>query len=103
MRLQPLGHPSCRRSTCAKAAHYSRHFSQRNLGPAIRRAPFFGPHQLLSLNLNTPLPGTYNPTIPTSGVRPLGNAENAYQYTSEGVFNQNQLIANVNMLTAQAD
>jgi hypothetical protein len=56
-----------------------------------------GVHQLLSRNINAPLPGTYDPTDPTSGVRPLGNPGNLYQYESAGLFNQNQLISNFNI------
>ena len=40
------------------------------------------------------LPGTFDPPNPTSGVRPLGAPENIYQYDSEGIFRQNQLIVN---------
>ena len=54
-----------------------------------------GDHQLFSRNANAPLPGTYIPGDPTSGTRPFGNqVGNIYQYDSEGVFRQNQLIAN---------
>ncbi len=53
-----------------------------------------GVHQYVTLNINAPLPGTYIPGTPNSGIRPYGNNDNLYQYTSEGVFNQNQLIAN---------
>lgn len=53
-----------------------------------------GLHQLLTRNINAPLPGTYNPAVPSSGVRPLGDVGNIYQYESAGLFNQNQLIAN---------
>ncbi len=53
-----------------------------------------GEHQLFVRNANAPLPGTYNPDDPTSGVRPFGGTTNIYQYNSEGVFVQNQLIAN---------
>ena len=56
-----------------------------------------GVHELLTDNVNAPLPGTYVLGIPTSGVRPNGILENIYQYESEGVFNQNQFIANVNV------
>jgi len=52
-----------------------------------------GVHQFLSWNANAPLPGT-----PFSdGPRPDPGAGNIYQYASEGVFNQNQLITNVNV------
>ena len=53
-----------------------------------------GEHQLFLRNANAPLPGTYNPADPTSGVRPFGGTTNVYQYTSEGVFQQNQMIVN---------
>jgi hypothetical protein len=56
-----------------------------------------GVHQLLSRNINAPLPGTYDPADPSSGVRPLGNLGNLYQYESDGLFNQNQLISNFNI------
>jgi hypothetical protein len=56
-----------------------------------------GVDQLISRNINAPLPGTYNSADPASGVRPLGTNENVYQYESEGVFKQNQLTANVNL------
>lgn len=56
-----------------------------------------GVHQFLSRNINAPFPGTYNPADPTSGVRPLGNIGNVYQYESEGILKQNQLIVNLTM------
>jgi hypothetical protein len=56
-----------------------------------------GVDQLITQNINAPLPGTYNPTDPTSGVRPLGTNQNIYEYESEGVFRQSQLIANINV------
>jgi hypothetical protein len=52
-----------------------------------------GEHQLFLRNINAPLPGTY--FGPGTGMRPLGGTENIYQYDSEGVFRQNQMIANV--------
>ena len=55
-----------------------------------------GEHQLFLQNINAPLPGSY--TGPGTGIRPLFATEgdnNVYQYTSEGIYRQNQLIANV--------
>ena len=49
-----------------------------------------GVHQLFLRNANAPLPGTY----PPSDMRPLGGTTNIYQYSSEGEFEQNQLITN---------
>src|SRR5262249_8118219 len=53
--------------------------------------------QLLTNNVNAPLPGTF--TIPNpeqSGTRPNGIAENIYEFQSRGIFRQRQLIANFN-------
>jgi hypothetical protein len=53
-----------------------------------------GVHQLMSLNVNAPLPGTpFSPlsNTPNPAVGPI------YQYSSPGVFWQNQLIANFNI------
>jgi len=44
-----------------------------------------GEHQYLSRNINAPLPGTFNPADPTSGVRPLGGTQNIYQFDSGGI------------------
>ncbi len=60
-----------------------------------------GVHQLFLRNANAPLPGTYNPADPTSGIRPLGNNDNVYQYNSGGVFEQNQLITNFRVSLGQ--
>ncbi len=54
-----------------------------------------GRHQLLTHNINAPLPGTY--TGPGTGVRPLGGTANVYEFASEGVFDQNQFITNANV------
>jgi len=43
-----------------------------------------GAHLFLTRNINAPLPGTFNPADPTSGVRPLGTDQNIYEYESEG-------------------
>jgi hypothetical protein len=51
--------------------------------------------QLLTINANAPYPGT--PCNPSCASRSNGNL---YQYVSEGVFRQNQLIANSNIRIA---
>ena len=51
----------------------------------------YGEHQLFLRNANAPLPGTY----PADPQRPLGGTDNIYQYDSEGIFRQNQVIANL--------
>jgi len=54
-----------------------------------------GYDQLLTRNINAPVPPATDPTDPT--LRPLGTLENVYQYTSEGIFRQNQLIVSSNI------
>jgi hypothetical protein len=49
--------------------------------------------QLVSINANAPYPGT--PCSPC--VQPVPGGGNVYQYVSEGVFRQQQLIANTNI------
>jgi hypothetical protein len=52
-----------------------------------------GVHQFLSLNVNAPLPGTPF----SAGPPPNPAAGPIYQYSSDGLFRQNQLIANFNI------
>jgi hypothetical protein len=57
-----------------------------------------GVHQLLSNDINAPLPETFPLGEPQLGTRPFGEAAgNIYDFQSVGLFNQNQLIANFNM------
>src|SRR3984885_4025242 len=56
-----------------------------------------GNDQLLTNNINAPLPGTFIIGDPTSGTRPNGILENIYEYESAGIFRQNQLITNFNV------
>ncbi|HYK21006.1 MAG TPA: carboxypeptidase regulatory-like domain-containing protein [Pyrinomonadaceae bacterium] len=53
-------------------------------------------HGLRSRNVNAPLPGTFIPGIPGSGVRPFGNVGDIYLVESSARLNQQQLIVNVN-------
>ncbi len=66
----------------------------RNVTASVTYINSHGVHQLMMRNINAPLPGTYNPANPSSGVRPFGNVGNIYQYESDGIFNENQVIAN---------
>jgi hypothetical protein len=62
-----------------------------------------GVHQIMTRDINAPLPGTYPFGDPSLGVRPYKNfgsvtdVGNIYQYESAGIFNQNQLITNFNL------
>jgi hypothetical protein len=51
-----------------------------------------GVHELRTVNINAPLPGTY----PSSPLYPMGNANPVYEYQSSGLFKQAQLSANIN-------
>jgi hypothetical protein len=65
-------------------------------------------HVLRTRPINAPLPGTFVPGDPTSGVRPLNCADfippdinpgtrcNIFEYESSGRYNQNQFILNFN-------
>jgi len=65
-------------------------------------------HVLRTRPLNAPLPGTFIPGVPASGIRPLDCADfippdvnpsprcNVFSYESSGRFNQNQFILNFN-------
>jgi hypothetical protein len=54
-------------------------------------------HQYLSRNINAPLPGTYNPADPTSGVRPFGGTQNIYQFSSNGAAKDHIIFVNANL------
>ncbi len=55
-----------------------------------------GLHQLLTNDINAPLPRTYMPGVPGSGVFPLGETNPLFLMQSSGLYNQNQLVVNVN-------
>ena len=56
-----------------------------------------GVHQLFTRDINAPLPGTYTLGDPSAGKLPNPDYGNIYQYESDGLFNQNQLITNFNL------
>jgi hypothetical protein len=53
-------------------------------------------HILRSEDINAPLPGTYIVSSPNSGVYPYGSTGPIDLMTSSGLYNQNQMIVNVN-------
>ena len=55
-----------------------------------------GLHQLWSRDINAPLPGTYSPSTPDSAVYPLGTPAPILLMTSSGLYNQNQIVTNIN-------
>ena len=55
-----------------------------------------GVHLFRSEDINSPLPGTYNANGPNSGTFPLGHPGPVFRMESSGIYNQNQVVANVN-------
>lgn len=67
-----------------------------NTTAAVTYTNSHGLHELRSEDINAPLPGTYNPNVQNSGIFPLGRPGPVDLMESSGLYNQNQLIANVN-------
>jgi hypothetical protein len=63
---------------------------------AVTYSNSHGLHQLRSADINAPLPGTYNPLVPESGVFPFPGRGPVFLMESSGLYNQNQVIVNVN-------
>jgi hypothetical protein len=63
---------------------------------ALTYANSHGLHQLWSNDINAPLPGTFNPQIPASGVLPFPGRGPIFLMQSSGLYNQNQFIVTVN-------
>ncbi|HEX8772416.1 MAG TPA: carboxypeptidase regulatory-like domain-containing protein [Pyrinomonadaceae bacterium] len=53
-------------------------------------------HVVRARDINAPLPGTFLPGVPGSGVRPFGDVGEIYQYESSGNFRMNQFFIGVN-------
>jgi hypothetical protein len=68
----------------------------RNVNLALTYTNSHGLHELRSQDINAPLPGTYNSSVPGSGVYPFGHPGAVELMESAGLYNQNQLISNVN-------
>src|SRR2546427_8948708 len=68
----------------------------RNTPLAVTFANAHGLHMLRSQDVNAPLTGTYDPAVPGSGVYPLGPDGAVFLMESSGLYNQRQLIVNVN-------
>jgi hypothetical protein len=80
-------------STGFTAEHNFKSGSGITLGYSFAR----GVHLLLSRNVNAPLPGTYNPADPTSGVRPFGDTQNIYEYDTQGISNRSHVYLNAHI------
>jgi hypothetical protein len=53
-------------------------------------------HLLVPRNINSPLPGTYNPANPASGVRPLGGTQNIDEFDSIGLARSTSISLSAN-------
>jgi hypothetical protein len=67
-----------------------------NTTVSVTYANAHGLHVLRSRDINAPVPGTYDPAVPGSGVYPYGGPGPIFSMESGGLYNQNQLIVNVN-------
>jgi hypothetical protein len=71
---------------------------------SVRYIAIRGVHQTDSLNINAPLPGTYNLAVPGSGMRPLGGSQNIYEFASNGISKSQVLAINSQLnLTKRAN
>lgn len=66
-----------------------------NMTLSVNYTNSHGLHQLLSRNINAPLLGTYT-GVAGSGVYPYGPVGPIYEQESGGLYNQNQLVTNIN-------
>jgi Carboxypeptidase regulatory-like domain len=71
----------------------------RNTTVAVTYTNSHGLHQLLSRNINAPLPGTYSG--PGTGIYPYPDNGPIYEMESGGLYNQNQLVTNINSRISQ--
>jgi hypothetical protein len=67
-----------------------------NTTVAVTYANSHGLHLLRSHDINAPLPGTYDSTVPGSGAYPFGRQGLVVLMESSGLYNQNQVLVNVN-------
>jgi hypothetical protein len=63
---------------------------------AVTYANSHGLHMLRSRDSNAPMPGTYDPNTPGSGLFPFGAPGPIFLMESAGLYNQHQLIVNFN-------
>jgi len=67
----------------------------KNITVAVNYLSSHGLHQFRSRDINAPLPGTYT-GVQGSGVFPFPNEGPIYLMESSGLYNQNQIVTNVN-------
>lgn len=69
----------------------------KNITVSVNYINSLGEHVLRTVDVNTPLPGTWNPLNPALSAYPLGYNSGLYNlYESSGFYAQNQLIFNTN-------
>lgn len=68
----------------------------KNTSVAVTFTNTRGMHQLITRDINAPIPGSFVPGQPGTGLRPYGDIGDIYNYESTGVLNQNMLMVNMN-------
>ena len=69
----------------------------KHLTLSVNYTYYRGVDQLITRNINAPLPGTYNPADPTSGIRPLGTLQNIYEYNSLATTKRHRIFTNFHL------
>jgi len=64
----------------------------KNISLSLNYTDSRGVHELRTVNINAPLPGTF----PAGPIFPMSSANPVYQYESSGLFKQNQFTVNIN-------
>src|SRR5881394_3779426 len=88
--------PTLRAPYIIQSAISVEHQLPHNTTLAVTYANAHGLHLLRSQDINAPLPHTFNPLVPSSGVFPLSKPGPVFLMESSGLYNQNQLIAFLN-------
>ena len=106
--LASLGYQSTEQVSSRLRAPYTMQSAltlERQLGTSTAFAVTYtnshGVHLFRSNDINAPLPGTYNP-VSGGGLSPLGHPGPVFQMESAGIYNQNQIVANINTRLSQA-
>jgi hypothetical protein len=88
--------PNFRAPYLTESAAAIEHQLPRHTTVALTYVNSYGGRQFLTNDVNAPLPGTYNPQVPGSGTYPLEQQNAVFLVQSVGVYNQNEVILNVN-------
>lgn len=100
MRARIFGYrvdPALRVPSLLQSAVALEHQLPHGLSFAVNYTSTRGVHQLLTRDINAPLPIAFNSLGEAIGPRPFGTvAGDIYQYEASGIFRQNQVIVSMN-------